>query len=113
MTKPADTAEKTSADASASANDAAANKVTAPNLPAGSTEETPKATDTGAKPTMAGDEQSAVKQTTHVIARGDTYWDLAAKFYGSGTEWRKIANANKEMRPRALHIGSELVVPAK
>lgn len=78
----------------------------------GDTEKASKSTDTGAKPTMTGEEQSAGKETKHVIVKGDTYWDLAKKFYGNGQEWKKISEANK-MRPHALKIGAELVVPAK
>ncbi|AWI58796.1 5'-nucleotidase C-terminal domain-containing protein [Sinorhizobium fredii] len=49
----------------------------------------------------------------HVIARGDTLWDLAESFYGNGFEWKKIAEANGDPEPRALHIGRELEIPAK
>ena len=49
----------------------------------------------------------------HVIARGDTLWDLAESFYGSGTEWRKISAANGDPAPRALEIGRELDIPAE
>jgi 5'-nucleotidase len=49
----------------------------------------------------------------HVIARGDTLWDLADSFYGSGTEWRKISAANGDPAPRALEIGRELDIPAE
>lgn len=48
----------------------------------------------------------------HVIARGDTLWDLAESFYGNGFEWKKIAEANGDPEPRALHIGRELEIPA-
>ncbi|MDB5524344.1 MAG: 5-nucleotidase protein [Rhizobium sp.] len=135
MAKTADAETKTSSDTADSANDASAKPVTTPDLPAGSQElakEAPKVTDTknapansgdaeqsaktddsAAKPTISGDEQSAIKEAKHVIAKGDTYWDLAKQFYGSGAEWKTLADANKDMRPRALHIGAELVVPAK
>jgi 5'-nucleotidase/UDP-sugar diphosphatase len=49
----------------------------------------------------------------HVIARGDTLWDLAKAAYGDGALWRKIAEANGNPRPRALHVGTELSIPAK
>ena len=49
----------------------------------------------------------------HVIARGDTLWDLAKAAYGDGTLWRKIAEANGNPRPRALHVGTELSIPTK
>lgn len=51
-------------------------------------------------------------QTTHVVAGGDTYWDLAAKAYGDGTKWRTISEANPGYRPRRLPIGATLTIPA-
>ena len=31
----------------------------------------------------------------HIPSKRDTLWDIAGKFYGKHTEWRKIWNANK------------------
>jgi 5'-nucleotidase / UDP-sugar diphosphatase len=49
----------------------------------------------------------------HVIARGDTLWDLAESFYGNGAEWRKISAANGNPAPRMLDVGRALDIPAK
>jgi 5'-nucleotidase/UDP-sugar diphosphatase len=65
---------------------------------------TTTATETAATTTAGG---------KHVIARGDTLWDLAKAAYGDGTLWRRIAEANGNPRPRALHVGTELSIPAK
>jgi 5'-nucleotidase/UDP-sugar diphosphatase len=51
--------------------------------------------------------------TSHVIASGDTLWDLAKQFYGDGTLWRKISEANGKPTPRHLTIGKELQIPSK
>lgn len=51
--------------------------------------------------------------TTHVIASGDTLWDLAKQFYGDGTLWRKISEANGNPTPRHLTVGKELQIPSK
>lgn len=51
--------------------------------------------------------------TTHVIASGDTLWDLAKQFYGDGTLWKKISDANDKPTPRRLTVGRELEIPAK
>lgn len=51
--------------------------------------------------------------TTHVIASGDTLWDLAKQFYGDGTLWRKISEANGKPTPRHLTVGKELQIPSK
>ena len=49
---------------------------------------------------------------THVIMAGDTYWDLARKFYGDPQKWRMIDDANPEYRARGLVIGQSLNIPA-
>jgi 5'-nucleotidase len=56
---------------------------------------------------------AAGAETSHVIAKGDTYWDLAVKYYGDGTQWKKIANANPGEEPRRLLVGATLKIPAK
>jgi 5'-nucleotidase len=52
-------------------------------------------------------------ETTHVIVKGDTYWDLAVKYYGDGALWKKIADANPGEAPRRLLVGATLKIPAK
>jgi 5'-nucleotidase len=52
-------------------------------------------------------------EANHVIARGDTYWDLAVKYYGDGAMWHKIADANPGHEPRRLPVGATLKIPAK
>ena len=34
-------------------------------------------------------------QKKHTIKKGDTLWSIAKKYYGSGTQWKKIYNENK------------------
>lgn len=51
--------------------------------------------------------------TSHVVASGDTLWDLAKQFYGDGTLWKKISEANGTPTPRHLTIGKELQIPTK
>ncbi|EDQ34438.1 5''-nucleotidase/2'',3''-cyclic phosphodiesterase [Hoeflea phototrophica DFL-43] len=57
-----------------------------------------------AEPAMAGKE--------HVIASGDTLWDLANTYYGDGTMWSKIAEANPSVDAADLIIGATLIIPA-
>lgn len=68
---------------------------------------------TGSEAAATTAEGSVAAGGRHVIARGDTLWDLAKAAYGDGTLWRRIAEANGNPRPRALHIGRELSIPAK
>ena len=39
----------------------------------------------------------ATTSTTYVIKSGDTLWSIAKKFYGSGSKWGTIYNANKDI----------------
>ena len=48
----------------------------------------------------------------HVIPSGDTFWDLAATYYGDPTMWNKIAEANPSASARGLVIGETLTIPA-
>ncbi|WFU08193.1 5'-nucleotidase C-terminal domain-containing protein [Rhizobium sp. CB3090] len=51
--------------------------------------------------------------TTHVIAAGDTLWDIAKTYYGNAGAWHKLMAANRNLKPRHLTIGRELKIPAK
>lgn len=35
------------------------------------------------------------KSKTYTVKKGDCLWNIARKFYGDGTKWKKIYNANK------------------
>ncbi|BCX14174.1 MAG: hypothetical protein KatS3mg085_706 [Candidatus Dojkabacteria bacterium] len=55
---------------------------------------------------------------THVVSRGDTLWDLAQNYYGSGFEWVKILEENKAMigflpngEQALIFPGQVLVIP--
>ncbi|MCQ4634342.1 5'-nucleotidase C-terminal domain-containing protein [Shinella sp. CPCC 100929] len=102
-TAPATGETATSTDTAAKSVDSAATPTT--GEAATGSEATTTATETAASTTTAGGK--------HVIARGDTLWDLAKAAYGDGTLWRRIAEANGNPRPRALHVGTELSIPAK
>jgi 5'-nucleotidase len=101
-----------------------------PELPAGSSDiassppaapaeaaPAPAAPAEPAKPAEAAPAQPATPapgaETSHVIAKGDTYWDLAVKYYGDGAMWKKIADANPGEEPRRLLVGATLKIPAK
>ena len=48
---------------------------------------------------------------THVVVAGDNFWDLAERYYGDGSKWRMIADANPDASPDALTIGMSLTIP--
>lgn len=39
----------------------------------------------------------ATTSSTYVIKKGDNLWSIAQKFYGKGTKWSEIYNANKDI----------------
>lgn len=88
--------------ATAPAAPAAAPAVTTPALPAASS------TLTTTAPTIAPD-----TATKYTVAKGDSLWKIAAKTYGEGTMWTKIAEINGLKHPNLIAIGTELELPAK
>ena len=49
-------------------------------------------------------------QSTYVVKKGDTLWDIACRFYGDGTKWGTIAQKNGVADPRKLQIGTVLQI---
>jgi nucleoid-associated protein YgaU len=50
----------------------------------------------------------------HTVARGDTLFSLAQKYYGSRSRWRDIYAANRDTLPSEktpLKIGMDLKIP--
>lgn len=50
---------------------------------------------------------------TVTVKNGDTLWDLAKKYYGSGSRYMEIYDANRDKisDPRLILPGQELVIP--
>ena len=52
---------------------------------------------------------------THTVVKGDTFWDLARKYYNNPLKWKDIQSANlrngKPIPPRRLPIGTVLTIP--
>lgn len=85
--------------------DSAANVRTGP-LTGGATPAPAKpAPPPGAAPTPAAG--------THRIAAGDTLYKIAARYYGNGDLWPRIADANRPIDPRRLTIGRVLTIPPR
>lgn len=50
---------------------------------------------------------------THVVQKGDTLWAIAKRYYGNGSQYPKIFNANKGIikNPNLIYPGQKLVIP--
>jgi len=50
---------------------------------------------------------------THVVQSGDTLWAIAKKYYGNGSQYTKIFNANKDKikNPNLIYPGQVLTIP--
>ncbi len=53
-------------------------------------------------------EDERITPKTYTVVKGDTLWDIAARFYGSGTKWGVLAEKNGITNPRLLQIGTVL-----
>lgn len=50
---------------------------------------------------------------THKVVRGDTLWAIAKRYYGNGSQYPKIFNANKDKvkNPNLIYPGQVLTIP--
>ena len=48
---------------------------------------------------------------THVVTAGETLGEISQEYYGTGKNWKKIADANK-VDPSELKVGQKLTIPA-
>ena len=93
---------------------ASGTQAAATTAPAQATPASPAAPAASTAPTAAAPAALAPNTpTNHVIAAGDTLWDLSKQFYGEGALWKKISDANGTPAPRHLTIGKELQIPSK
>lgn len=72
----------------------------------------PKATVTKPRPAETSPAPKQ-KAKTHKVVRGDTLWAIAKKFYGNGSQYPKIFNANKDKikNPNLIYPGQVLTIP--
>lgn len=78
-----------------------------PAKPAEAAAEPAKPADAAAEPAKPAEAAPG----THVVAAGDTFWDLAVKYYGDGGKWKLIADANAGITPKGLPVGATLTIP--
>lgn len=66
------------------------------------------------KPVTKPEQKPEQTVISHMVLPGDSLWGIAKKYYGSGTEWRKIYNANKGQiqDPNMIWPGQVFTIPA-
>lgn len=48
---------------------------------------------------------------SHTVQPGDTLWDLAVRYLGSGQRYPEIVNANPGVDPRQMRVGDQVLIP--
>ena len=56
---------------------------------------------------------AAVATETHVMQKGDTLWDLAAKYYGDPSLYPLLLQVNRIDNPRTIANGRTIIIPDK
>lgn len=60
--------------------------------------------------------KNTAKSQTYVVKKGDCLWAIARKFYGDGSKYMIIYNANKKLlgkrSPNLIYVGEKLTIPA-
>lgn len=54
---------------------------------------------------------STAPQKTYTVVSGDTLWYIAQSFYGDGSQYRKISDANGITSPDSITAGQVLNIP--
>ena len=67
----------------------------------------------GGGATTARDSQTGAASTkTYTVQSGDCLWNLAEKYYGDGSQYKKLAAANPEItNPNLIYPGQVLTIP--
>lgn len=67
------------------------------------------------KPQTEGRASTQETQRTYTVVSGDCLWNISKKFYGDGTKYQKIVDANanlfKGRSPNMIYAGDVLVIP--
>ncbi|WP_294215528.1 phage tail protein [Pseudobutyrivibrio sp.] len=73
------------------------------------------AIDTIPPATTIGETQTpkATTSDTYTVVKGDCLWNIAKKYYGKGSQYTKIYNANKSIikNPNLIYPGQVLTIP--
>lgn len=59
--------------------------------------------------------QTKKKSRTYTVKKGDCLWNISKRYYGKGSDWKKIYNANKKVigkNPNLIYPGQKFVIPS-
>lgn len=84
-----------------------------------------KKTSTSTSSSKATTRQSKTKEKTYTVKKGDCLWNIAKKYYGKGSQWKKIYKKNKSVIEKSakkhgkksssnghwIYPGTKLVIP--
>jgi 5'-nucleotidase/UDP-sugar diphosphatase len=48
---------------------------------------------------------------THTVVKGDTLYQISVKYYGTGSKWPRIVEANPGLKPERMPVGKTIVIP--
>ena len=54
---------------------------------------------------------ATARDGTYIVRPGDTYWSIAEREYGDGTQWETIAAQTGQV-PEDLQVGTRIAIPA-
>jgi len=62
---------------------------------------------------VASSPQASTAQRTYTVVKGDCLWNIAKRFYGSGSMYTKIVDANtgKIANPNLIYPGQVFIIP--
>ena len=68
------------------------------------------------RPSENNDSSNSNQQKTHKVVKGDSLWAIAQKYYGKGSLYPKIKEANKSKYPslaksNVIYTNMELIIP--